>query len=121
MRRTNRGNTVSKASNAKRVKSLVERALAVNVAPIADSDLERLWVDNKMTMEVFKANISSLFPLILLRISEGYSVSKTCKYMKLDYNNFYSFLNYHSRLSLAVKKARRVRRDSVSEIEYILS
>ncbi len=72
-----------------------------------------------MNIEIFKENLGSLFPLILQRVSEGMTIKLIAHEIGLSHRSLERFLQRHTRLDKAIRKARAIRSDSDTPIDIL--
>lgn len=105
--------------------SLLNRATSKLAKPISSEALEALKVNGHLSKQVFDENIGKIFPLVLLMVSQGHSISYIEGYLGMRSTALAKFIQANPRLKNACNDARKVKSDRASldaiELEYILS
>lgn len=104
---------------------LIRRALSKLAKPITLQALKALQVDGYLSKQVFDDNIGKIFPLVLLMVSQGHSISYIENFLGMRTTALAKFIQVNPRLKKACNEARKVKSDRSSldaiELEFILS
>lgn len=114
-----RANRVLNAIKTKRRRNLKARVRDTQVYLIDLSDLSDFQDNGLLSIQVFKENISKLFPLVLSLVSEGHSIPSVERLMGFNRRALVSFLQNHSGINRRVNEARKIHLDRVALAEIL--
>lgn len=104
---------------------LLRRATSKLAKPITLQALLDLQVNGRLDWKAFTDNIGKIFPLVLLMVSQGHSISYVESFMGLRSTALSKFIQANPRLKKACNEARKIKSDRTVldkiELEYILS